>query len=335
MKKIYIDFEMNMPNNKGKKDMSNADIIAIGAIKYDNNTGKIEKFKSLIKPIITKEVYPHIEDLTKITSEDLLGAPTYEDVMRNFKDWLGSFSEIEGIYTFGNLDLVCFNNIDKISSQKNKHPRFLNNIRSLFVDIKDKYLNLGIRCMNYISLKNLLSIANIEFNGEVHNPLDDAYNLFLLDKELDNNENIRNLLIIKDIINPPFNNIDENLDEKFEQYKNSIYKNEDNYDINFISLEIIKVVRKYLISLEDIDINNIDVLKDISKKILAIKKLTNIKDGYFYILENTCLDMEDLLEDLMLYKIKSDEYKSEIKSIVDLFDEDLKFENINDIVYIK
>ena len=45
--------------------------------------------------------------------------------------------------------------------------------------------------------------------------------------------------------------------------------------------------------------------------------------------------MEDLLEDLMLYKIKSDEYKSEIKSIVDLFDEDLKFENINDIVYIK
>ena len=43
--------------------------------------------------------------------------------------------------------------------------------------------------------------------------------------------------------------------------------------------------------------------------------------------------MEDLLEDLMLYKITKDEYKSEIKTIIDLFDEDLKFENINDIVY--
>ncbi|MDU4935884.1 MAG: 3'-5' exonuclease [Peptostreptococcaceae bacterium] len=333
MKKIYIDFEMNMPNSKGKKEMLNADIIAIGAVKYDDRTGEIEKFKSLIKPIITKEVYPHIEDLTKITSEDLFRAPTYEDVMRNFKGWLGSFSEIEGIYTFGNLDLVCFSNIDKISSQKNKHPRFLNNIRSLFVDIKDKYLECGIRCMNYISLKNLLNIANIEFSGEVHDPLDDAYNLFLLDTVLDDNESIRNLLIIQDIIKPPFNNIDEKLDEKFEQYKKSLYKNEDNYDINFISLEIIKVVRKYIISLEDIDINNIDILRDISKKIVAIEKLINIKDGYFYILENPCLDMEDLLEDLMLYKITKDEYKSEIKTIIDLFDEDLKFENINDIVY--
>ena len=187
--------------------------------------------------------------------------------------------------------------------------------------------------MNYISLKNLLNIANIEFSGEVHDPLDDAYNLFLLDTVLDDNESIRNLLIIQDIIKPPFNNIDEKLDEKFEQYKKSLYKNEDNYDINFISLEIIKVVRKYIISLEDIDINNIDILRDISKKIVAIEKLINIKDGYFYILENPCLDMEDLLEDLMLYKITKDEYKSEIKTIIDLFDEDLKFENINDIVY--
>ena len=51
MKKIYIDFEMNMANTKTKKDMLDADIIAIGAIKYDTDTGEIEKFKSLVKPI--------------------------------------------------------------------------------------------------------------------------------------------------------------------------------------------------------------------------------------------------------------------------------------------
>ena len=44
MKKIYIDFEMNMPNSKGKKAMLNADIIAIGAVKYDDRTGEIEKY---------------------------------------------------------------------------------------------------------------------------------------------------------------------------------------------------------------------------------------------------------------------------------------------------
>ncbi|MGL5693487.1 MAG: exonuclease domain-containing protein, partial [Peptostreptococcaceae bacterium] len=230
MKKVYIDFEMNMPNSKGKRERLNADIIAIGAVKYDDNTGKIEKFKSLIKPIITKDVYPHIEELTKITSKDLEKAPAYEDVMREFKVWLGIFTEIEGIYTFGNLDLACFSNIDKISSQKNKHPRFLSNIRSLFVDIKDKYLDCGIRCMNYISLKNLLNIANIEFSGEAHDPLDDAYNLFLLDKTLDNNQNVKDLLIIQDIIKPPFNNLDIELEYKFEKYKSYFYQNKGDYD---------------------------------------------------------------------------------------------------------
>ena len=44
MKKIYIDFEMNMSNNRTKKDLMDADIIAIGAIKYDTKTGEIEKF---------------------------------------------------------------------------------------------------------------------------------------------------------------------------------------------------------------------------------------------------------------------------------------------------
>ena len=89
LKKIYMDFEMNMPSSKGKRDSFKAEIIAIGAIKYDTKTGKIDKFKSLIKPITNQEVFPHIEELTHITTEDLETAPTYEKVMREFKLWLG------------------------------------------------------------------------------------------------------------------------------------------------------------------------------------------------------------------------------------------------------
>ena len=180
-----MDFEMNMPSSKGKRESFKAEIIAIGAIKYDTKTGKIDKFKSLIKPITNQEVFPHIEELTHITTEDLETAPTYEKVMREFKLWLGMFSEIEGIYTFGNLDLTCFNYTDRLSSQKNNHPRFLNNIRDLFVDIKNKYVNLGIKCMNYVSLKNLLEYANVKCSGDAHDPLYDAYNLYILDKVLE------------------------------------------------------------------------------------------------------------------------------------------------------
>ena len=97
MKKIYMDFEMNMPSSKGKRDGLKAEIIAIGAVKYDMRTGQLDKFKSLIKPVIEQEVYPHIEELTHITTEDLADAPTYEQVMRDFKAWLGLFTDIEGI----------------------------------------------------------------------------------------------------------------------------------------------------------------------------------------------------------------------------------------------
>ena len=200
MKKIYMDFEMNMPNSKNKREGFKAEIIAIGAIKYDTKSGKIDKFKSLIKPVTNQEVFPHIEELTHITTEDLQDAPTYENVMRKFKTWLGVYTDIEGIYTFGNLDLTCFNYTDRLSSQKNNHPRFLNNIRDLFVDIKDKYINYGMKCMNYVSLKNLLEYANVKFCGDAHDPLYDAYNLYVLDKVLEENDKVKNLLIIYDFL---------------------------------------------------------------------------------------------------------------------------------------
>ena len=247
MKKIYIDFEMNMANTKTKKDMLDADIIAIGAIKYDTDTGEIEKFKSLIKPITNLNIFPHIQELTNISQEDISKAPSYETVMRKFKKWLGKIYQIEGIYTFGNLDLMCFNNTDKKSSNKYNHPRFVNNIKNLFVDIKDKYINYGIRCINYVSLKNLLDCANVEFYGDAHDPLYDAYNLFILDKTLENSEETRNILMIKDIVRPPFTVINENLEYIFEEYRINLYGNNSEKIHKDISIEILKTIRIYRI----------------------------------------------------------------------------------------
>ena len=312
MKKIYIDFEMNMANTKTKKDMLDADIIAIGAIKYDTDTGEIEKFKSLIKPITNLNIFPHIQELTNISQEDISKAPSYETVMRKFKKWLGELYQIEGIYTFGNLDLMCFNNTDKKSSTKYNHPRFVNNIKNLFVDIKDKYINYGIRCINYVSLKNLLDCANVEFYGDAHDPLYDAYNLFILDKTLENSEETRNILMIKDIVRPPFTVINENLEYIFEEYRINLYGNNSEKIHKDISIEI---------------------LRDINRKLEVINNLKDLKVGYFFLLENLYFDMKDLFDDLMLYKVTTTEYKEEIENIILLFNEDLLYEGI-DVEYI-
>ena len=329
MKKIYIDFEMNMSNNKTKKDMLDADIIAIGAIKYDTDTGEIEKFKSLIKPITNTYIYPHIEELTNITQDDILEAPSYEVVMRKFKKWLGELYQIEGIYTFGNLDFTCFNNTDQKSSRKYNHPRFVNNIKDLFIDIKDKYINYGIRCINYISLKNLLDYANVEFYGDAHDPLYDAYNLFILDDTLESSEGVRNLLIIKDIIRPPFTILNKELENRFEEYKANFYKHKDDDIHNDISIEVLSTVLHYIQSIKDIDIYNIEILRDINKKLETINNLKDINVGYFFLLENLYFDMKDLLNDLMLYKVNVEEYREEIDNIITLFNEDLEYENID------
>ena len=329
MKKIYIDFEMNMSNNKTKKDMLDADIIAIGAIKYDTDTGEIEKFKSLIKPITNTYIYPHIEELTNITQDDILEAPSYEVVMRKFKKWLGELYQIEGIYTFGNLDFTCFNNTDQKSSRKYNHPRFVNNIKDLFIDIKDKYINYGIRCINYISLKNLLDYANVEFYGDAHDPLYDAYNLFILDDTLESSEEVRNLLIIKDIIRPPFTILNKELENRFEEYKANFYKHKDDDIHDDISIEVLSTVIDYIQSIKDIDIYNIEILRDINRKLETINNLKDINVGYFFLLENLYYDMKDLLNDLMLYKVNVEEYREEINNIITLFNEDLEYENID------
>lgn len=328
MKKIYMDFEMNMNNTKNKREGFKADLIAIGAIKYDTKTKEIEKFKSLIKPIFTKTVYPHIEELTHITTEDLENAPTYESVMRSFKHWLGNFDEIEGIYTFGNLDLTCFKNTDRISSQKNNHPRFLNNIQSFFVDIKEKYLRYGIKCMNYISLTHLLELSNTEFSGDAHDPLYDAYNLHILDEVLEKDQDIRNYLIIQDINKNPYNQIDTSIDYKIKDYERYLYHNEGNYTIDELSIDILSMVGRYVYSTRQIKVRNIDLVKDIMKKLDTVDKLRGIKDGYFYVLNNFYLDLMDLYGDALLYKLSQEEYEDEMDNILDLFIEDMEYENI-------
>ncbi|WP_373598568.1 exonuclease domain-containing protein [Paraclostridium bifermentans] len=328
MKRIYVDFEMNMSNSKYGRDINNADIIAIGAVKYDTLTKRTSNFKSLIKPVSDIDIYPHIEELTKISNEDIKKAPTYEEVMREFKKWLGNFSDIEGIYTFGNLDLTCFNNTDRRSAQKNNHPRFVSNIKDLFIDIKKLYLNEGIRCINYVSLKNLLECSNIEFDGNAHDPLADAYNLLILDKTLSSNRDIRELLVIKDIVKNPFVEINPNLESVFEEYKNSVHDKGKDIKLDEISLEVLKTFKLYIQSAIDIDIHNIEEIKDLEKKLMSFNNLIDIKDGYFYLLENAYLDMLDLVEDISFYKLNLEQYKSELLKIIALFEEDLTYENL-------
>ena len=199
------------------------------------------------------------------------------------------------------------------------------------MDIKDKYINCGIKCMNYISLKNLLECANVKFYGDVHDPLYDAYNLYILDKVLEKNNKIRDLLVIQDFLKSPFTTLNGELENRFKEYREYLYNKSGEFDIYCMSLEIIKTIKEYLMSIKKVNIYDIDIIRDINKKIDTLDKLKDIKEGYFYVLDNLYLDMKELLDDALLYKLTQKEYEEEIDNIMDLFNEDLQMENISEI----
>ena len=139
--------------------------------------------------------------------------------------------------------------------------------------------------------------------------------------------------MIKDIVRPPFTVINENLEYIFEEYRINLYGNNSDEIHKDISIEILKTIRIYIESIKQIDIYNIEILRDINRKLEVINNLKDLKVGYFFLLENLYFDMKDLFDDLMLYKVTTTEYKEEIENIILLFNEDLLYEGI-DVEYI-
>ncbi|MCU9813907.1 hypothetical protein LEQ07_01665 [Paraclostridium sp. AKS73] len=108
-----------------------------------------------------------------------------------------------------------------------------------------------------------------------------------------------------------------------------MHTNKENVNLDAISIEILKTLKLYIKSIIDLDIYNIEYIKDVSKKLFTFNSLIDIKGGYFYLLENVYLDMMELMEDLSYYKLSQEQYKQELTQILELFEQDLEEENLN------
>ena len=59
-----------------------------------------------------------------------------------------------------------------------------------------------------------------------------------------------------------------------------------------MSIEVLKTLKYYIETLVDVDIYNIEILKDIEKKLYTFEKLIGLRQGYFFLIENIYLDMK-------------------------------------------
>ena len=92
---IYICIDIEAALIRGQQYM-----IEIGAVKLFPD-GTRETFSQLIKPYKFKKLNRHIQELTGITTEQLLDAPSFKEVILEFKQWCGK----EHVFlTFGEFD---------------------------------------------------------------------------------------------------------------------------------------------------------------------------------------------------------------------------------------
>lgn len=165
---IFVDVEATLI--RGKQN-----IIEIGAIKWLPD-GTIEEFSQLIQPYKFRKLNAHIQKLTGISTEELLHAPSINEVMPQFMDWCE-----------GETVLVAFGEFDrKVLEDELLRNQMNTDFLYPFVDFQQKYM-IENKLKEQPSLSKLLEKYEIETNIQ-HRALADAISLFNIFKETNGEE---------------------------------------------------------------------------------------------------------------------------------------------------
>ena len=179
MNYIIMDMEWNQPMSPAKTVRTpvllNAEIIQIGAYKTDENFNLIDKIKINVRPKFYKQMNPHVEKITGITSIQLTAGETFPQAFKRFKLWCG---EDFRFITWGFDDLGVLE--DNLA------------VHGLDTSYGSDYINLQLIYDKQVEAEHLqmgLSAAaeklEIPINVHVHDALNDAYLTYEICRRLD------------------------------------------------------------------------------------------------------------------------------------------------------
>ena len=174
MEYVVFDLEFNQGFDKTlNKTVSNEkcpfEIIQIGAIKLDSHFNIIGTFNSYVKPQIYKSIHPFVGKMTGIKSEDVIDAPPFHQVYKEFKKFV-STKKNTVLCVWGTGDLKeLFRNITYYDLP--------------YKTLSKSYINVQHYASMYfnnpagksIGLQNAIQILNLNQDKSYHNALNDAY----------------------------------------------------------------------------------------------------------------------------------------------------------------
>lgn len=170
MNHIMIDLEMNKIEKRirGEYKLS-SELIEIGAVKMDDLFQETDRYQTYVMPDYGK-MDARITQLTGITDDKLVGAPSFSEAMDAFTAWIGS--EKAQFYSWSMSDIRQF---QAEAAFKDYNGKIIRRMEKNWNDFQEEYSRLlGIE--KKIQLKQAVGAADYEFKGAQHTALADAVN---------------------------------------------------------------------------------------------------------------------------------------------------------------
>ncbi|WP_245676681.1 3'-5' exonuclease [Bacillus solimangrovi] len=291
---IFFDFEM-LCSNRGMpyKDMH---AIRLGAVKYDLETEAITYFDRYIKPKDFKSLSRFCENLTGIHNSDIRSANNFKTVFSEFLSWVHGikrsrfFSWSSNDFTRLQLDAE-FANIPLSTIKK---------IKNRYVDFQAVFSKRVSK--NPMSVENALSLYDLTFVGEQHNPMYDAYNTFRIYHSFSNNPIKSDLIML-------------------EHYLLTLENDQQNKSINSRVINNLQLdIHNYLNELQDIyRINHVKkVLRKTYKLVEKYKAILVNRSGLF---SQQCIEHVQSLQEFHNNLLQTYEEHLSYDSKIVMFDE--------------
>lgn len=180
-KYVVLDLEMCNVVGQARQNLGvGQELIQIGAVLLDEKYNVIDHFDTLVKPEYGR-IDRYIEELTKISQKDTENAPSTYEALKKLSDWIPDDSTL---VTWSENDTIQID--DELYYKDITLPKLYHYIEE-YIDCQVLFSNKMHTNRKY-QLFEAVTIANIDYDENIHNAYVDAYNTALLFKKLQTEE---------------------------------------------------------------------------------------------------------------------------------------------------
>jgi inhibitor of KinA sporulation pathway (predicted exonuclease) len=144
------------------------EIIELAAYRVNGYGEWIDHFQSFVKPVLHPRLSSYCTDLTGIQQEQVNKARPFNMVFPVFEDWFYKIDQPHIMCTWGAKDMEI------ISADCKRHD-LDESFLPICINLKAQFAK-AMRFPKEVGLLKALDYAEIEFEGQHHRALDDAYN---------------------------------------------------------------------------------------------------------------------------------------------------------------